>query len=991
MANKRTFDMFSYGNYTSSVSLSAYSAAVTNAEGNIVGATPTVAGQVLTSGDPITGPAPSFKPAGAFLPSGPNIIFGTDAFSNFAPYSTDGGGASVVLSVAPAIASPTLNGVVTVNGTMTFPFFPLNSILATPPSFSGPITAIGPGTGGVLAQSGSTAPAFTQSFGLTGPVTAFGLHSISGIDPASRADPTASISTPGGASVQLTMWANNVKADAAVTAPAINATTSLNSPVLKIASFVAPTNSMVFTILDGTFEPLTIGPINSLLVSAGSTASPTFSSTLSGLSLVTPNIASAVFTGTLSGTAAWAPATLTAASPVISGTVTGGATYNAVTFPSPTITGTVGGGASYTSPSLTGTVGGSASYTTPTLTSPTITGTVGGGASYTSPTLTGTVAGGANYSGITLIGTNSVTGSFGITRAASNVEASFSYTTSSTNWIAGTASNNNFFWYNGASRAELTPAGLLTVGSLNPGVGSNVLPYINASSVVAAVAGNLGSASQSLVSTGPTTAPAWSLVSLTAGVTGTLPVANGGTGTTTSTGSGSTVLSASPTLTGTVTVASITATGSVTVLRAASNVEASISYATGSTNWIVGTASDNNYFWYNGASRANMTPAGLLSLTALNPGIGINHLPYTNSVGTVAAVAGNLGVAGQSLLSAGPTTAPVWGAPIIPLTTGVSGVLPVANGGTGTTTSTGSGSTVLSASPTLTGTTTVDSIIATGSVTVQRAAANVEASISYATGSTNWIVGTANDNTFFWYNAGPRASMTPTGLLSLSSLNPGIGNNHVSYTNSVGTVTAVAGNLGVVGQNLRSTGPTTAPVWAHPPIPNVLFYGSGINIPYTTPANARYITVTLVGGGGGGFPSQSGGAGGSGGYVHFYYDVATLGSINAALSVGSGGATSTSGNNTQIAAGIFTVYAAGGGGGLPLAGGAGGVVSIIGSGFSNMLSYTGGKGSAPVNTGTGYAYGGATLYGGVGATFTGAGGEAVVAGSGGQIVITEYF
>lgn len=47
---------------------------------------------------------------------------------------------------------------------------------------------------------------------------------------------------------------------------------------------------------------------------------------------------------------------------------------------------------------------------------------------------------------------------------------------------------------------------------------------------------------------------------LTTGVTGTLPVANGGTGTTTSTGTGSTVLSASPTFTGTPVLATPTAT-----------------------------------------------------------------------------------------------------------------------------------------------------------------------------------------------------------------------------------------------------------------------------------------------------------------------------------------------------------------------------------------------------------------------------------------------
>jgi len=48
---------------------------------------------------------------------------------------------------------------------------------------------------------------------------------------------------------------------------------------------------------------------------------------------------------------------------------------------------------------------------------------------------------------------------------------------------------------------------------------------------------------------------------LTSGVTGTLPVANGGTGVTTSTGTGSVVLSASPTFTGTLNAANLTTTG----------------------------------------------------------------------------------------------------------------------------------------------------------------------------------------------------------------------------------------------------------------------------------------------------------------------------------------------------------------------------------------------------------------------------------------------
>ena len=56
---------------------------------------------------------------------------------------------------------------------------------------------------------------------------------------------------------------------------------------------------------------------------------------------------------------------------------------------------------------------------------------------------------------------------------------------------------------------------------------------------------------------------------------------------------------------------------------------------------------------------------------------------------------------GNTLLSGGVGVAPTWGK--VGLTTHVSGTLPVANGGTGVTSSTGTGNVVLSISPTLTG------------------------------------------------------------------------------------------------------------------------------------------------------------------------------------------------------------------------------------------------------------------------------------------------
>lgn len=71
---------------------------------------------------------------------------------------------------------------------------------------------------------------------------------------------------------------------------------------------------------------------------------------------------------------------------------------------------------------------------------------------------------------------------------------------------------------------------------------------------------------------------------------------------------------------------------------------------------------------------------------------------------TTTALSKLAGVAtGNALISGGVSTAPSYGK--IGLTTHVSGTLPVANGGTGVTTSTGSGNNVLSAAPTFTGNT----------------------------------------------------------------------------------------------------------------------------------------------------------------------------------------------------------------------------------------------------------------------------------------------
>jgi len=259
--------------------------------------------------------------------------------------------------------------------------------------------------------------------------------------------------------------------------------------------------------------------------------------------------------------------------------------------------------------------------------------------------------------------------------------------------VAGTGTVNGI-----TLTGTVTSSGSLTLGGTLSGVSlttqvSGTLPVANGGTGVTTSTGT----GDTVLSTSPTlvtpvlgTPTSVTLTNatglpLTTGITGTLPVANGGTGVTTSTGTGNTVLSTSPTFVTPVlgTPTSVTLTNA-TGLPTAGLLDDAVTYAkiqNVTTARLLGRATAGSGDTEEITLGTNLSFTGT-TLNAAGGGGGSGTVTSVDGTGTVNGITLTGTVTTSGSLTLGGTLSGV------SLTTQVSGTLPIANGGTGRATGT---------------------------------------------------------------------------------------------------------------------------------------------------------------------------------------------------------------------------------------------------------------------------------------------------------------
>ena len=278
------------------------------------------------------------------------------------------------------------------------------------------------------------------------------------------------------------------------------------------------------------------------------------------------------------------------------------------------------------------------------------------------------------------------------------------------------------------------------------------------------------------------------------------------------------------------------------------------------------------------------------TLIPTNGGTGIStytlgDILYATSSNTLGALAGV--ATGNALISGGIAGAPSWGK--IGLTTHVSGTLPVANGGTGVTSSTGSGSVVLSTSPTL---------------TTPNLGTPSAATLTNATGLPI-VAGTTGTLTVA--RGGNGLTATPTN----GQIDIGNGSGFTRTTLTAGTGISVTNGAGSI-----SIAATTGIA-----LDRQVFNASGT---WTKPSVGTICIVQIWGAGGGGASDSNGrGPGGGGGYSCVAFPLSNITTGTVTVTMGAGG---TGTNNAIGGAGGTTTF----GSYLTHTGGGGGTSIVIG-------------------------------------------------------------